>query len=618
MADKKVKLTSLPTLNTIGNDSDLLINQAGNDFKVSANKFVQTSNNLSDVDPEIARNNIGAISRDEANELSEVKTYYITPGDPDGTIAGLAGTPDGNYFRVGQGAGGGFKYYLNDNGAAVEISELPGSAEVNSAIDTATSVDNRTSGIYTTDEQDGRTIFADIHGRMAMEIKGSGDKTLYGKTQAYDLSVDESLTLSDSIMLPSADSAYDFGLIGNNQRVAFGLRKGGKVLEYHGVPMTTQRGALPSDVFSIGDSITAFGQAASGSNATGTIYKPLVNAQCWAAWAMLKTGARYRYVGMSATGGFTASQILATHVPKAIVAKPTFCIVLAGRNDVVKLLDFETETRPALAQIYLQLRFAGIIPIVCTMSAQSGNSEAQDVLRYKINAFCRQYAAKYGLPLVDLHAATTDPLTGQWIPGYNQDASHPWPIAAKVMGEAVADAMIEWQAPTTPRKAVSVTTPTNSDNILPNPLFIESSDGVPSGWVVDSSGVFSVETDPDILGNAFVMTGAGTSIAAAHCTVPVDAGQKYGFGVEIKMSANSSSWVSIYVVSGTSIIGGAETIYLAGIRNWKYSTDGYGYFYYEFTAPSDYSEVTIIAKAQDGTLRVAQGGLFTIADTTGV
>ncbi|WP_261154737.1 hypothetical protein, partial [Serratia ficaria] len=63
---------------------------------------------------------------------------------------------------------------------------------------------------------------------------------------------------------------------------------------------------------------------------------------------------------------------------------------------------------------------------------------------------------------------------------------------------------------------------------------------------------------------------------------------------------------------------GAETIYLAGIRNWKYSTDGYGYFYYEFTAPSDYSEVTIIAKAQDGTLRVAQGGLFTIADTTGV
>ncbi|CAI0944840.1 Uncharacterised protein [Serratia ficaria] len=479
-------------------------------------------------------------------------------------------------------------------------------------------IDNRTAGVYTIDEPDGRTIFADNRGRMAMEIKGSGDKTLYGKTRAYDLSVDESVTLSDSIMLPSADSAYDFGLIGNNQRVAFGLRKGGKVLEYHGVPMTTQRGALPSDVFSIGDSITAFGQAASGSNATGTIYKPLVNAQCWAAWAMLKTGARYRYVGMSATGGFTASQILATHVPKAIVAKPTFCIVLAGRNDVVKLLDFETETRPALAQIYLQLRFAGIIPIVCTMSAQSGNSEAQDVLRYKINAFCRQYAAKYGLPLVDLHAATTDPLTGQWIPGYNQDASHPWPIAAKVMGEAVADAMIEWQAPTTPRKAVSVTTPTNSDNILPNPLFIESSDGVPSGWVVDSSGVFSVETDPDILGNAFVMTGAGTSIAAAHCTVPVDAGQKYGFGVEIKMSANSSSWVSIYVVSGTSIIDGAETIYLAGIRNWKYSTDGYGYFYYEFTAPSDYSEVTIIAKAQDGTLRVAQGGLFTIADTTGV
>lgn len=59
-------------------------------------------------------------------------TYYITPEDPDGTIAGLAGTPVGKYFRVGQGPGNGFKYYLNDNGTAVEIASAPGAGAVNS------------------------------------------------------------------------------------------------------------------------------------------------------------------------------------------------------------------------------------------------------------------------------------------------------------------------------------------------------------------------------------------------------------------------------------------------------------------------------------------------------
>ncbi|WP_314732718.1 SGNH/GDSL hydrolase family protein, partial [Serratia ficaria] len=283
-------------------------------------------------------------------------------------------------------------------------------------------------------------------------------------------------------------------------------------------------------------------------------------------------------------------------------------------NDVVKSLDFETVTRPALTKIYSKLRRAGIIPVVCTMSAQSGNSEAQDVLRYEINAFLRAYAAKYGLPLVDLHAATTDPLTGQWIAGYNQDESHPWPVAAKAMGKAIADTMSQWIAPTIPRKAVSVTTPENSDNILPNPLFIQQTDGVPNGWVIDSSGTFSVENDPDILGNAFVMTGAGTSIAAAHRTLPVTGGQKYGLGVELKIAANISSWVSCYVVVGNSIADTDSTVYLAGIRNWKQSTDGYGYFYYEFTAPGDATEITIVAKAQDGTLRIAQGGVLKITE----
>lgn len=69
-------------------------------------------------------------SAEDAQNIADANTYYITPEDPDGTIAGLAGTPNGKSFRVGQGPGKGFKTYMNVNGAAVEISASAGANSV--------------------------------------------------------------------------------------------------------------------------------------------------------------------------------------------------------------------------------------------------------------------------------------------------------------------------------------------------------------------------------------------------------------------------------------------------------------------------------------------------------
>lgn len=559
-------------------------------------------------------------ARDYASQAESIAEAYFTFK----TVAdGLAGTTPGQFFRVpGMMADGvAFYYYLNDNGKAVQISQTAGAAAVESAIETARSVDSRTAGLNSIFTRDGKTIFGDPRGRQSLLIEKNGDKTLFGKTKAYFVDIADRLLFGNTAQLSATGSSYKWGLMGSNFRVALGLRKDNRTVELHGIPLTTQRGALPNDAAVTGDSISQFGLAASQPNAKGKIYDPLVNAQCWAAWAMLFTGGRFRYAGTYATGGYTAAQILATHIPRVIAAKPTFCIVLAGRNDVVKRLDFEKVTRPALTKIYSKLRRAGIIPVVCSMSAQSGNTPDQDVLRYKINAFNRAYAAKYDLPFVDLHAATTDPLTGEWKDGYNQvradgslDPSHPTPFGAKAMGKTVAETMKGWVAPTTPRKAISVTTPETSDNLLANPLFIDHTDGIPDGWVIDSSGTFSVADDPDVLGNAFVMSGRAGSVAMCHRTLQVTAGQRYGFGIEAKITASLSSWVSCYVVAGSSTEDTAETVYLAGLRNWKESTDGYGYFYYEFTAPADASEVTVIAKAQDGTLSIAQGGVLNITE----
>ncbi|CAI1841484.1 Uncharacterised protein [Serratia grimesii] len=69
-----------------------------------------------------------AESAHNAQNIADANTYYITPTDPDGTIAGLAGTPNGKSFRVGQGAGSdtAFIYYVNNNGVAKVIAKTGG------------------------------------------------------------------------------------------------------------------------------------------------------------------------------------------------------------------------------------------------------------------------------------------------------------------------------------------------------------------------------------------------------------------------------------------------------------------------------------------------------------
>jgi len=67
-----------------------------------------------------------------AQNIANANTYYITSTDPDGTIAGLAGTPAGQGFRVAQGVGAdnSFIYYRNVNSTAVPVSKEPGAASV--------------------------------------------------------------------------------------------------------------------------------------------------------------------------------------------------------------------------------------------------------------------------------------------------------------------------------------------------------------------------------------------------------------------------------------------------------------------------------------------------------
>ncbi|MEH4266043.1 hypothetical protein POY11_24850, partial [Klebsiella aerogenes] len=74
-----------------------------------------------------------------ASEYAENKfTFYKTSADPDGTIAGLAATVNGQSFRVAQGVDGtdAFITYQNDNGVAVAQAAQPGTAAITGTVRT--------------------------------------------------------------------------------------------------------------------------------------------------------------------------------------------------------------------------------------------------------------------------------------------------------------------------------------------------------------------------------------------------------------------------------------------------------------------------------------------------
>lgn len=82
----------------------------------------------------IEAKNVAVAASDNAQNIADANTYYITQGDPDGTIAGLAGTQNGKSFRVGLGEGKGFRYYTNNNGVALLIAESVGSDDIYSSL----------------------------------------------------------------------------------------------------------------------------------------------------------------------------------------------------------------------------------------------------------------------------------------------------------------------------------------------------------------------------------------------------------------------------------------------------------------------------------------------------
>ena len=476
--------------------------------------------------------------------LIPLSKQYMTLADAQADIANI---PEGSTTYVRSADGSSLADEYINNGGTLEATgrTMPSQAALDDVIGDVADINARTDGLQTSADSKYPYEILDKKGKCALFIDDNGGTNMPGGANAPNVDANIINTPKLNAITLNGD-LYDVAEVDQNGRVFFATDIARGIKVYLGEPLHNHRGPLAGDYSAAGDSISAYGIAHSGSNAEGTSYSPCVRDQSWHAWASIITNGRLTLTGIYATGGYTVTEVLRDHIPQAIANGSTFCIVMCGRNDIVLSVDIDNVTIPAFITIFRKLRQAGIIPVVCTMSAQSNTgADSRRVAELKLNAWLRAYAMKYSLPLVDLHRYTVNPLTGNWTPGYNQDVSHPNGTGAKVMGQALADGLKEWTAPVFTARADEQVAAGLSQNLITNALFLTNDGTNPTDWTVTTAGTASITTDSAVKGNVWNITNQAAEIAVA-----VTAGQTIQLGFFVK---TGSALFECYALAGGRI-----------------------------------------------------------------
>ncbi|HIE0486824.1 TPA: SGNH/GDSL hydrolase family protein, partial [Serratia marcescens] len=225
---------------------------------------------------------------ENVQNIADANTYYTTPEDPDGTIAGIAGTPAGKSFRVAiQDASlsvVAFNYYLNNDGIAEFITSYPNKRYLDMVNELAKSTDSRTEGLKTESDSVYPFEFVDKEGKGLLFSDDSGVINAPGGIKSKSMSVEQfspaNITTQSITAESEPDDIYPLAEVTPDGRVLFATdpKSGRKI--YLGEPLHNHRGPLSGDFFAIGDSITANGISAFAT-VNGDTYAACFNALSW-------------------------------------------------------------------------------------------------------------------------------------------------------------------------------------------------------------------------------------------------------------------------------------------------------------------------------------------------
>ncbi len=372
----------------------------------------------------------------------------------------------------------------------------------------------------------------------------------------------------------------------------------------------------------LGDSLTAFGfdyaQDAATSAQTGDI--GAVSPYNWGLWASLDTQGRIRYGGAAATAGHTSAQIL--EATRSLLAGPLprpveYATVLAGTNDIGYELPLST-SQANLTAIYGLLVEHGITPILCTLPPRDPFPEEPQATIVKqrnatilLNQWIAHTAQGNGWPLVDLYSALVDPETGEYKPSLNVDQLHQNSSGAKVMGQALANALAGYQLPAPPLLAGAQA---DTAYAVGNNLFLNSLGGLPEDWSETGSPTLAVAPDPAVSGDAFTITQGKEpyGVVWASTPMPVQPGDVIYLAGRIQSDVQAVGGKIYYrLISYPS-----ESTSVFGLYDWDQDITGsgqWGTFAIETTVPNLGSDHALELQA---TVTGAEGAQLKLAQVT--
>lgn len=316
--------------------------------------------------------------------------------------------------------------------------------------------------------------------------------------------------------------------------------------------------------------------------------------------------------GWAAYGGDTIEQIHAQALPilQAMTVKPTLVNIMCGTNN-------RAASTPAQAAAALWLLHEAVQALGCLTVAYTIPPRSDGVpWTLAFNALVTQGAADRGIPLVDLHAASTvDPATGGWKSGLvivsGDGIVHPNNAGCMQIALLAAPAIRAvltkrpWKAPL-PLMRVDAT------NLAPDPLFQNTADGsfpallsggiggTRAAWNQYAAGVNTTVTyvDPPvgsgIPGKMMKLVRSGTDGSPSGCrsstsasAMPVAAGDEIEFGCAFRVqNVQSDTTVGLGLAgstSGNNAVAGQPAFGWA-IRQWRQNID-LGYCYQVFRVP---------------------------------
>lgn len=289
-----------------------------------------------------------------------------------------------------------------------------------------------------------------------------------------------------------------------------------------------------SGLFAIGDSITC------GSCTFGPVGYSL-GSNSHFTWATILSDGKLIPRGLDAVPGSISTTIRESFLPVAIANGAPMCVVMAGTNDV----KFSGAIPPSVTKANLEaicskLETARILPILCTIPPLA-NTGGFHTLIGRTNEAIERLCSKNGWIMVDMWKLLADTTTGDYVPAYSADGTHPLAVASKLMGQLIVDAV----TPLIPASFARLARYNDDGSvILANPCLEDdtNADGIPDNWAFGGGTPATLALAPDagVIGNAWSITRAAGDANYQTAAFTVAPGDLVHFAMRMKTDLEAS------------------------------------------------------------------------------